>query len=130
MNLNVPVLDLSGVIAMLAAMGGVTGLLAMLRLLFLDRLIQSLDSSQQNIVLRTVLVVLNFGAIIGLAVLMGATFDRSLITSAVLATLGASAGAHLVFTGVKSTVIPSGFTAGAKVEAPVAPDPTPATPAA
>src|SRR5262245_6848347 len=67
MNLNVPVLDLSGVIAMLAAMGGVMGLLSMLRLLFLDRLLSGLNGAQQNIVLRAVLVALNFGAIVGLA---------------------------------------------------------------
>jgi hypothetical protein len=119
MNLNVPVLDLSGVISMLAAIGSVTGLLAVLRILFLDRLLSGLDSAQQNILLRAVLILLNFGAILGLAVLLGALFDRTLVTSVILATLGASAGSHLVFTGVKATVAAQGIPAPAKVEAPV-----------
>jgi hypothetical protein len=86
-----------------AASGRISGS-AVLRILFLDWLLSKLDASQQNILLRTVLVALNFGAILGLALLMGAPFSRDLIVPAVLATLGASTGAQFVFTGVRTVV--------------------------
>jgi hypothetical protein len=104
MSLNTSVLDLSGVIAMLAAIGGVTGVLAVLRILFLDRLLSGFNAAQQNILLRAILILLNYAAVVGLALLLGATPGRSLFFSAALATLGASAGSHLVFTGIKTVV--------------------------
>jgi len=102
MNPTTPVLDLSSVVAALASFGGVAGILSMLRILFLDRLIQSMDAASQNVVLRAVNVALNFGAILLLSLAFGQTFGWPLVYSSILATVGAATASHFVYSGTKA----------------------------
>lgn len=104
MNLGTPVLDLSSVLAALSSFGGVSGALTVLRQLFLDKLIGGLDSSQQNIVLRGVNVLLNFAAILGLSVFaFHMPLSGDLLTSTAVVVIGLAAPAsHYLFVSTKA----------------------------
>ena len=61
--MNVPsLIDLSGVVAIVASSGAVSAILQWLRDIGLDRLTQAMPDTQRNALLRALLIVLNFGA--------------------------------------------------------------------
>ena len=125
--MNVPsLIDLSGVVAIVASSGAVSALLQWLRDIGLDRLTQAMPDAQRNALLRALLIVLNFGAILGLALLMGNPMSGALLLSAGLTAFLGAAGSHVLYQYVQkpasvaaATPYVSPFTAAAT---PVAPD--------
>ena len=93
--------NLQIVLTLLASMGGVAGLLAYLRKLGLDHLLSGLDGAQQNAILRGLLVLLNFGAILAGLLAQGSPMSQSLLLQAVQMTAAAVLGGHLLFTGLQ-----------------------------
>jgi len=95
---NVPsLIDLSGVVAIVASSGAVAAILQWLRDVGLDRLTQAMPDAQRNAVLRALLVVLNFGAILGLALIMGNAMSGALLLSAGLTAFLGAAGSHVLY---------------------------------
>lgn len=88
-------------LTLLAAMGGVSGLLAYLRKAGLDHLLSGLDATQQNAVLRGLLVLLNYGAILGGLLAQSQPMSGNLLLEAAKLTAGAVLGGHLLFTGLQ-----------------------------
>lgn len=82
---------------MVASMGGMMGVLGVLRRVGLDRLLSGLDAATQNIVLRVVLVLLNYLGVVAVAALLGAHVDGNLLYSALVETAGASGLAHIIY---------------------------------
>ena len=93
--------NLQIVLTLLASMGGVAGLLAYLRKLGLDHLLSGLDGAQQNAILRGLLILLNFGAILAGLLAQGSPMSQSLLLQAVQMTAAAVIGGHLLFTGLQ-----------------------------
>jgi hypothetical protein len=125
MNTNLPnLIDLTPVLSILATLAGSSystmALLQWLRDAFLDRLTQAMPDTQRNAILRGLLVVLNFAAILGLALLLRFPFTGNLVASAVLGALVSTGGAHLLYNKVKKTVLPAGTTSKASDAPPVA----------
>lgn len=100
-------MNLQTILTLLASMGGVAGLLAYLRKAGLDHLLSGLDSTQQDAILRGLLVLLNFGAILGGLVAQGSPMSGSLFIEAVKLTAGAVLGGHLLFTGLQKPPVPA-----------------------
>jgi hypothetical protein len=95
-------IDLSVAVSALTAFGGVTGVVAILRLVIVDRLISKLDASTQNIILRCLNAVVNFVAIVLISVVLyGIPFDASLLYSAALVTPGAGLASHFLYAGLQ-----------------------------
>ena len=90
-------------LTLLAAMGGVSGLLAYLRKAGLDHLLSGLDATQQNAVLRGLLVLLNYGAILGGLLAQSQPMSGNLLLEAAKLTAGAVLGGHLLFTGLQKS---------------------------
>ena len=100
--MNVPsLIDLSGVVAIVASSGAVAALLQWLRDIGLDRLTQAMPDAQRNALLRALLIVLNFGAILGLALLMGNAMSGALLLSAGLTAFLGAAGSHVLYSYVQ-----------------------------
>ena len=100
--MNVPsLIDLSGVVAILASSGAVSAIMQWLRDVALDRLTQAMPDAQRNAILRGLLVVLNFGAILGLALVMGNALSGVLLVSAGLTAFLGAAGSHALYTYVQ-----------------------------
>ena len=100
--MNVPsLIDLSGVVAIVASSGAVSALLQWLRDIGLDRLTQAMPDAQRNAVLRALLIVLNFGAILGLALVMGNPMSGALLLSAGLTAFIGAAGSHVLYSYVQ-----------------------------
>ena len=93
--------NLQTILTLLASMGGVAGLLAYLRKAGLDRLLSGLDATQQNAILRGLLILLNFGAILAGLLAQGNPMSQSLLLQAVQMTAAAVVGGHLLFTGLQ-----------------------------
>ncbi len=93
--------NLQTVLTLLASMGGVAGLLAYLRKAGLDHLLSGLDATQQNAVLRGLLVLLNFGAVLGGLLAQGSPMSGNLLLEAAKLTAGAVLGGHLLSTGLQ-----------------------------
>ena len=93
--------NLQTILTLLASMGGVAGLLAYVRKLGLDHLLSGLDGAQQNAILRGLLILLNFGAILAGLVAQGSPMSQSLLLQAVQMTAAAVVGGHLLFTGLQ-----------------------------
>ena len=123
--MNVPsLIDLSGVVAIVASSGAVSALLQWLRDIGLDRLTQAMPDAQRNALLRALLIVLNFGAILGLALLMGNAMSGALLLSAGLTAFLGAAGSHVLYQYVQkpapvaaATPYASPFTAAATSDA-------------
>lgn len=96
-------MNLQTVLTLLASMGGVAGLLGYARGLFLDNLLSGLSAKQRDYALRGLLIVLNFGAILGGLVAQGAPMSGNLFVEAVKMTAGAVLGGHLLFNGLQKT---------------------------
>ena len=95
--------NLQTILTLLASMGGVAGLLAYLRKAGLDRLLSGLDATQQNAILRGLLILLNFGAILAGLLAQGNPMSQSLLLQAVQMTAAAVIGGHLLFTGLQKS---------------------------
>ena len=95
--------NLQIVLTLLASMGGVAGLLAYVRKLGLDHLLSGLDGAQQNAILRGLLILLNFGAILAGLLAQGNPMSQSLLLQAVQMTAAAVIGGHLLFTGLQKS---------------------------
>lgn len=96
--MNVPsLIDLSGVVAIVASSGAVAAILQWLRDVALDRLTQAMPDAQRNAILRALLVLLNFGAILGLALVMGNALSGALLLSAGLTAFLGAAGSHVLY---------------------------------
>ena len=118
--MNVPsLIDLSGVVAIVASSGAVSALLQWLRDIGLDRLTQAMPDAQRNAVLRALLIVLNFGAILGLALVMGNPMSGALLLSAGLTAFIGAAGSHVLYSYVQK---PAPVPAVTVFPPPVAPD--------
>ena len=126
--MNVPsLIDLSGVVAILASSGAVSAILQWLRDVALDRLTQAMPDAQRNAILRGLLVVLNFGAILALALISGNALSGVLLVSAGLTAFLGAAGSHALYSYVQkpvnsvapATTPPDGVTAGVATDAPV-----------
>jgi hypothetical protein len=101
MDLHTPVVDLSSVVAALMSTGGVSGLLSVVRILFLDRLLSRFDSDSQDILLRAAVIALNFAAVLLLSLAFGMPFGWPLLLSAVVAAGGiATPGSLLIHAGI------------------------------
>lgn len=100
-------MNLQTVLTLLASMGGVAGLLGYARGMFLDKLLAGLDATQRDYVLRGLLILLNFGAILGGLVAQGAPMSSSLLLQAVQMTAGAVVGGHLLFNGLQKSPTPT-----------------------
>lgn len=99
--MNVPsLIDLSGVVAILASSGAVSAIMQWLRDVALDRLTQAMPDAQRNAILRALLIVLNFGAILGLALISGNGMSGALLLSAGLTAFLGAAGSHVLYTYV------------------------------
>jgi|SRR5690348_15269711 len=94
-------------LTLLASMGGVAGLLAYLRKAGLDRLLGGLDATQQNAVLRGLLVLFNYGAILLGLLADSQPMSGNLLLEAAKLTAGAVVGGHLLFTGLQKTPAPT-----------------------
>ncbi len=115
-TVNVPqIIDLSGLVTVLASSGVVSVALQWLRDIALDSLTTSMAEKQRNALYRALLVLLNFAAIVGLALLSGTPLGAVLLVSAALAAFGGAAGSHVVFTYVQKQRASdaAGFTAPA-----------------
>ena len=100
--MNVPsLIDLSGVVAIVASSGAVSAILQWLRDIGLDRLTQAMPDTQRNALLRALLIVLNFGAILGLALIMGNPMSGALLLSAGLTAFIGAAGSHVLYSYVQ-----------------------------
>ena len=100
--MNVPsLIDLSGVVAIVASSGAVSAILQWLRDIGLDRLTQAMPDTQRNALLRALLIVLNFGAILGLALVMGNPMSGALLLSAGLTAFIGAAGSHVLYSYVQ-----------------------------
>jgi len=84
-------------------MGGVAGLLAYLRKAGLDHLLSGLDATQQNAILRGLLILLNYGAILGGLLAQSQPMSGNLLLEAAKLTAGAVLGGHLLFTGLQKS---------------------------
>lgn len=93
--------NLQTILTLLASMGGVAGLLAYVRKLGLDHLLSGIDGAQQNAILRGLLILFNFGAILAGLVAQGSPMSQSLLLQAVQMTAAAVIGGHLLFTGLQ-----------------------------
>ena len=124
--MNVPsLIDLSGVVAIVASSGAVSALLQWLRDIGLDRLTQAMPDAQRNALLRALLIVLNFGAILGLALLMGNAMSGALLLSAGLTAFLGAAGSHVLYQYVQK---PAPVAAVSVASAPVVSSFPPAAP--
>lgn len=100
--MNVPsLIDLSGVVAIVASSGAVSAIMQWLRDVALDRLTQAMPDAQRNAILRALLIVLNFGAILGLALISGNAMSGALLLSAGLTAFLGAAGSHVLYTYVQ-----------------------------
>lgn len=123
--MNVPsLIDLSGVVAIVASSGAVSAILQWLRDIGLDRLTQAMPDTQRNALLRALLIILNFGAILGLALVMGNPMSGALLLSAGLTAFLGAAGSHVLYTYVQPRTAP----ASASYVSPFTTAATPATP--
>jgi len=84
-------------------MGGVAGLLAYLRKAGLDHWLSGLDGTQQNAILRGLLVLLNYGAILLGLLAESQPMSGNLLLEAAKLTAGAVLGGHLLFTGLQKS---------------------------
>ena len=100
-------MNLQTILTLLASMGGVAGLLAYLRKAGLDHVLSGLDSTQQDAILRGLLILLNFGAVLGGLLAQGAPMSGNLLLEAVKLTAGAVLGGHLLFTGLQKSPAPA-----------------------
>ena len=118
--MNVPsLIDLSGVVAIVASSGAVAAILQWLRDVALDRLTQAMPDAQRNAILRGLLVLLNFGAILGLALIMDNALSGALLLSAGLTAFLGAAGSHVLYSYVQK---PAPVPAVTVFPPPVAPD--------
>ena len=99
MNLNI--IDLSNVISLLASLGIVAALLQWLRDIGLDGLTAHMPDAQRNAILRALLILLNFGGVLGLSILMGQRLGGPLLISAGFAAFVAAGGSHVLYTYVQ-----------------------------
>jgi len=96
-------MNLQTILTLLASMGGVAGLLAYLRKAGLDHLLSGLDATQQNAILRGLLILLNYGAILGGLLAQSQPMSGNLLLEAAKLTAGAVLGGHLLFTGLQKS---------------------------
>jgi hypothetical protein len=125
MNLNI--IDLSSVISLLASLGIVSALLQWLRDVALDQLTARMPDAQRNAILRALLILLNYGGVLGLSLLMGQPMSSALLLSAGFAAFVAAGGSHVLYSYVQK---PASQRYGVP-DAPapkVEPDPTPTPP--
>ena len=121
--MNVPsLIDLSGVVAIVASSGAVAALLQWLRDIGLDRLTQAMPDAQRNAVLRALLIVLNFGAILGLALVMGNPMSGALLLSAGLTAFLGAAGSHVLYQYVQKPAPVAAVSVASAYASSVAPD--------
>ena len=120
--------QLNTVLTLLASMGGVAGLLAYLRKAGLDHLLSGLDGTQQNAILRGLLILLNYGAILLGLLAQSQPMSGNLLLEAAKLTAGAVIGGHLLFTGLQKTPAPLPEPSEIPVDGPGIP-PTTTTPA-
>lgn len=100
--MNVPsLIDLSGVVAIVASSGAVSAIMQWLRDVALDRLTQAMPDAQRNAILRALLIALNGGAILGLSLLMGNAMSSALLLSAGLTAFLGAAGSHVLYSYVQ-----------------------------
>ena len=111
-------------LTLLASMGGVAGLLAYLRKVGLDHLLSGLDGTQQNAVLRGLLILLNFGAILLGLLAQSQPMNGNLLLEAAKLTAGAVLGGHLLFTGLQKTPQPAPQPSEIPADGPGLPPPT------
>src|SRR5690348_13159864 len=116
-------------LTLLASMGGVAGLLAYLRKAGLDHLLSGLDATQQNAVLRGLLILFNYGAILLALLAQSQPMSGNLLLEAAKLTAGAVVGGHLLFTGLQKTPVTLPEPSEIPVDGPGLPPPTD-TPAA
>ena len=102
MPINLPsLLDITPVMAVFAILTGsafsTSNVLQWLRNLFLDGLTARMSDTQRNELLRTILVVLNVGVILGLALFMHFTLSPQLLLAVFLGAFGSAGGAHFSY---------------------------------
>ena len=78
-----------------------------------------MPDTQRNALLRALLIVLNFGAILGLALVMGNPMSGALLLSAGLTAFIGAAGSHVLYSYVQK---PAPVPAVTVFPPPVAPD--------
>ncbi len=97
MNPSLGLIDLAPVLSMLGSFGSVTGLLSVLRTLFLDGWLCGLDAKQRDYALRIINYALNFLLILGGSLAMHEPFGWRLLLSVAVVTWGASTLSHATF---------------------------------
>jgi len=102
MNLNLPgLIDLTPVFAVFAILTGsafsTSNALQWARNLFLDNLTAKMSNTQRNELLRTLLFLLNVGAVLGIALFMHFALSPQLLLSVIIGASGSSIGAHLSY---------------------------------
>lgn len=101
-SFNLPSLvDLTPVMAVFATLAGsmfsTSNVLQWLRNVLLDRLTAGMADVQRNDILRGVLFVLNYGAILGIALFFRFTLSPNLLLAVLVGAVGATVGAHLSY---------------------------------
>ena len=95
---NLHLLDLTDVMSMLMAFGGVSALLSYARVLFLDHLLAGLSATQRDYALRGIAFLLNLGLVLALSIfIFGHPFSLALLISALIAAGGGFGLSHVAY---------------------------------